>query len=657
MSAKFLVLCLSAAFLLLGNVVRSFRHARLFPTDMVPRRSDLLLALSVAQLVNFVIPLRLGDILRIIVLASRYRIASAYVVATVAVERISDIIFVAVAGAITIIVVAYNVLRSWGSASVLVLLATLLVVAALGTAYSPRMRRAIWLISGVFNERIQLWCADFTWNIATLIKSRVLFSLGFVLDTILMWGFYLTSYALFAHAMKLSTVAVSFAMLDLPQRPVIFQIFGSGIGQSGFILLAVVSGSIALVLLYGLLNVNHPLVRMIQQLRKTSSILAEQSPVFPRASYQSLKDYEVFLDATFSGAQNIVTKMGTLGLGDAVVRRILPGGSDAVAAVVEERGQLLIRKCADGSAGRKLAEQAKWLRDYAMLLPLTPVQDERQIKDLFVYDMPYRPSAQDFFNIIHSQPLEQSQVVLAEVVDRMALFHQKTTKGEASIELVTTYLNDKVATNARAIVDFARSLFPDGHYSVNGHEFSLSEWDCLIDPGWLGQQVKNRQTASIHGDLTIENIIVDPAFSGGWYLIDPNAGNIFDSPLIDWAKLMQSLNLGYEIFNRGYNAVVDGQNIRLSFSRSALYARLHTYYYTLLKERFGAASVREIAFHEMVNYLRLTPYKIRNTPQKAATFLACTSILLRQYTTLEQTHNIIRPDHAPLYASNSESNL
>ena len=41
--------------------------------------------------------------------------------------------------------------------------------------------------------------------------------------------------------------------------------------------------------------------------------------------------------------------------------------------------------------------------------------------------------------------------------------------------------------------------------------------------------------------------------------------------------------------------------------------------------------MREIAFHELVNYLRLTPYKIRHDPHKALTFFACVSILLRRY--------------------------
>ena len=41
--------------------------------------------------------------------------------------------------------------------------------------------------------------------------------------------------------------------------------------------------------------------------------------------------------------------------------------------------------------------------------------------------------------------------------------------------------------------------------------------------------------------------------------------------------------------------------------------------------------MREIAFHELVNYLRLLPYKIRNEPAQGLTFFVCTSLLLRRY--------------------------
>jgi hypothetical protein len=41
--------------------------------------------------------------------------------------------------------------------------------------------------------------------------------------------------------------------------------------------------------------------------------------------------------------------------------------------------------------------------------------------------------------------------------------------------------------------------------------------------------------------------------------------------------------------------------------------------------------LREVYFHELVNYLRLTPYKIRQSAQRGLAFFACTSLLLREY--------------------------
>ena len=41
--------------------------------------------------------------------------------------------------------------------------------------------------------------------------------------------------------------------------------------------------------------------------------------------------------------------------------------------------------------------------------------------------------------------------------------------------------------------------------------------------------------------------------------------------------------------------------------------------------------MREVAFHEIVNYLRLLPYRLRYAPGQGLTFFACTSLLLRRY--------------------------
>ena len=45
----------------------------------------------------------------------------------------------------------------------------------------------------------------------------------------------------------------------------------------------------------------------------------------------------------------------------------------------------------------------------------------------------------------------------------------------------------------------------------------------------------------------------------------------------------------------------------------------------------GERAMREVAFHEIVNFLRLTPYRRRSSSQQGVTFFACTSMLLRRY--------------------------
>jgi hypothetical protein len=315
---------------------------------------------------------------------------------------------------------------------------------------------------------------------------------------------------------------------------------------------------------------------------------------------------------------------------DVIVHRILPGGSDAVTAVVEVRGALSIRKLATADAGRKLGVQVSWLREHASSLPLPEVLAAESYGERYHYDMPYTLAARDFYDVIHTSPIENSKNVLTEIVDEMTAFHHRHRKKAASQAVVDDYLDRKVQANVREVLAFARGLV-EQEYSINGEEYRLSDWDCLLNMDWLRQQVHTLDMSVIHGDLTIENIIVSPRHERRWYLIDPNPVNILDTPLIDWAKLMQSLNLGYEAMSRGGAVTASGNALRLVLARSNAYAELHDHLSTLLCARVGADGMREIAFHELVNYLRLLPYKIRNTPAQGLTFFACTSLLLRTY--------------------------
>ena len=161
----------------------------------------------------------------------------------------------------------------------------------------------------------------------------------------------------------------------------------------------------------------------------------------------------------------------------------------------------------------------------------------------------------------------------------------------------------------------------------------MADWAPLLDRDWLLGQFTATGTAAIHGDLTFENIIICPDRAPGWYLIDPNPANCFNSPLIDWAKLMQSLHLGYETLARGAPARISGDAVTLMLAQSSVYAQLHACYRSLLAQKFDARTLHEIELHEIVNYLRLIPYKIRNQPGRAMSFFACASLLLRRFET------------------------
>lgn len=610
-----------------AHFLRSHRHSLLFADGCIRSRFDLLLGLSVSYLVNLLVPLRLGEVLRIAVIAARYRLRPGYVAMTVVAERLSDLAILAV---VAMLLGSGRTLQAQTC-----IVAALSVALAIGFAVavhrSHRARRLLWLLSAPLNERIRLALADFAWNLAELLVRREMLRPRYLLATAAMWAMYFVAYALFAAALGVPVGRVLAVLFDAPLQPLLGQALQAGgealavplIGFAGAPLLAVVG--------YGVSAHTPQIVRMVQLLRRAGLGPLGMAQPLTGQRFRDKDSYDNFLRATFAGDNSRWAQFGAFGLAGGTVHKMLPGGSDALTAVVEIDGRLAIRKCASGPAGAKLRRQREWLERSGADLPLAELLDERQHDGVYSFDMRFRLSARDFYDVIHTQPLPRSQQVLLQVADRLHAFHRRHATGIAAQATVDAYLQSKAIDNARQIVDFARLLLDGDSFRLNGEDYALSEWDCLLDIDWLRAQVVRRETARIHGDLTVENIIVCPELDAGWYIIDPNPENVFDTPLIDWAKTMQSLNLGYEALLRGQQSRLVGRDIHLALARSTAYAQLHRVLQAEIVQRLGEDALREIAFHELINYLRLTPYKIRNTPEKAMTFFACTALLLRRY--------------------------
>jgi hypothetical protein len=121
------------------------------------------------------------------------------------------------------------------------------------------------------------------------------------------------------------------------------------------------------------------------------------------------------------------------------------------------------------------------------------------------------------------------------------------------------------------------------------------------------------------------------ASAQSWFLIDPNPVNGFQSPFIDFAKLMQSLHLGYEAVHRDPRASFADARLSVSLHRSSQYDVLFAHVTQDLRARFGEAGLQQILLHEMINYLRLIPYQLRRSRMAGLAFFACLCILIQNY--------------------------
>ena len=624
-----LVLLAASVLLLLAHIARSLRWALLLKPHRFQRFS-LLMGLALGYAANTLIPFRLGEVLRAFYVSQQERIRFSYVAASVVTERIADLAVVGLVGGILALIGgAFDVALT---AAAMLIIAALLVAFGFACRVSKRARRTVWWVASIFSDKVRFGIVDAVWSFGEMIRGGVLFRWRFLLSTVLMWILYAGSYMLFGRVVGEVLGETLYALLGTPLTPLATSLFSGGFGSRDWLLLLFNALPLLAVIVYGFARQRTTIIRLLAAVREYGGVPNTDVPVRSRERFKREGEYEYFLASLFSGDDHTVAGFGLRAVEDGTVHRLFNGGSDAITALVEVNEHLVIRKFALGAPADKLKVQSDWLTtNKGTGLSLVDVVDTRKEPGFFRYDMPLVVPATDFYDVIHTVPIDRSRAVLSEVTGQINRFHQHNGKGEAPDGVIRAYLDGKAIGNARKIIEFAETMLPSARYRINDVEHDLADWKRLTDPSWLSAQIRDHRIAAVHGDLTIENIIVSPTTPDGWYIIDPNPENVFDTPLIDWAKLMQSLHLGYEGLNRGVLCSLSDDAIRLSFTRSHAYSTLHEELERAIGERYGADGLREVYFHELINYLRLTPYKIRQDTLKGLTFFACTSILLKRY--------------------------
>ena len=620
---KALLFLLSVVLLMLGHAVKIRRWSRFIRIYEEPPTAALLRAMSLGYALNFVLPFRLGDLCRAWYAGRRMKNGVGLSLATVVVDRFLDVLAVALLFGGLWLAGVQRALVGASARFYLIAAAAVLLALVLTRVFSTDIKRVTMAVCSVFNDRIRLRCERFFWALINAFRDlrhvRLLPVLG---ETLLMWVLYIASYALLGLFLRrpgsdysLTEIVIllfSRSSLDLSALRSAWQ-GGGQIRDQLVLALYMLLPPVAL--FSAALSVRFrpapPAAREDAQYRKILPQLDE-------------RDQLSFLDEYFSARQpEVIRRFIALNQGVSIIADC-SSGSNASTILCMDKGLMFYRKYAFGADGEKLAEQLNWLRAHAGRLPLCEILHSESCADYCCYDMRYSSEAVGLFQYLHSHPAAAGERVLRTVLDTMEAELYGPTARPLDAGALDRYIETKVTANLERI-ETARELHEllgGETLLINHREYrNLPALRAMFEPAHLREIFSVDRCCDIHGDLTVENIICLGG-EDGFYLIDPNTGNLHDSRFLDYAKLLQSLHGGYEFMMKTSAVTASRAGVDFLCTRSAAYDALYAALQAWMEERFTPGELRSIYYHELVHWLRLLPYKLRKDPDLAPMFYA-----------------------------------
>lgn len=622
-------LLLSILLVLAGHAFRLLRWEQFVRIYERPQRGNMLRGMAGGYAVNTVLPFHLGDLFRAVFVGRRMKSGIGFALATVIMDRFLDVWFVALGFAVF-------ALAGQGGAGVhaaavyyLVLAVALAVALTVVVLLRDAIKRGCLAVCGIFNDTLKLDGMVFCWSLINTFKDLRRINLGrLALNTVVMWAAYLGSYGALA------------AALTATGRPMgLVEVFDMLFGRSAGDLRVVLPGgtldgapfaACGAVLAWFLV----PLVVMWLATRLPARVRGAVNQATAAApageSYLNLlpqadpQDRAAFLSQYF-GLQNKAWVERFLQMNrDITILQDFSAGSNATTMLCMDKTRTFYRKYAFGADGEKLAQQLHWLRAQQGKLPLCEILRTGEEPGCCWYDMAYDPQAVGMFRYLHSNPVEKSAAVLRQVLAALEENLYRPTAVPTDPAKIQQYIAGKVDGNLQKLREarVLHELMAAPTLWINGKEYqNLPQLDWLFAHDRLQALFADDPVATIHGDLTIENIICRTD-DKGWYLIDPNTGNLHESPFLDYGKLLQSLHGGYEFMMMTPRVTVQGNHIDFALTRSAAYDALLQTLMADLGSRYTPARLDSILMHEVIHWLRLMPYKLSRDRKRAAMFYA-----------------------------------
>lgn len=617
------MLLVAILFMCYAHYIRTIRWELFVKTYEKPKKRTLLQALSVGYVLNFFVPLKMGDLARAWIAGRKMKNGRGYALATVIVDRYLDVIVVG----LLMLFFSLSKFESRESARFYMILAVgVLIVTFLVYYFRGYVKKILKNIAAIFNPKIEIKLLRFFWSLIWSFKDifKKIDIMRLIIATLSMWIMYLISYYCFAVFMSGQGSNVNW--LD-----VFYMLFAeNSIHMGSMEILTVTSGKLGNQSFWMGIYLFAPVIVLflISFLLKTEinekGTEDEYLNLIPQLNE---KERLHFLETYFSDERRDYIENYLKINQNILIIRDFSAGSNATTMLCMSNGKNFFRKYAFGSDGDKLYQQIEWLVKYKNVIPLPEVIQYQKEGEFCYYDMPYDSRTVGLFEYAHSMPKENAWKIIQNAMELLEVSLYKVNLRKADEKTIEEYIESKLYQNLKKIMNakYLRKLMEYEEIIINGIPFkNLSYYLPYLSKEHLHEIFKNDMYSEIHGDLTIENIICTRNAKGedNFYIIDPNTGNVHDSSNLDYAKLLQSIHGGYEFLMATKTVELHENCINFIFTKSEAYTYLYDMLDAYMCKNFSKERIKSIYYHEIIHWLRLMPYKIEKNGKRVLLFYA-----------------------------------
>lgn len=614
-------------FICIAHLVRIFRWELFIDVYEKPNRKNLILAISCGYILNYFLPFKLGEFARAWCSGRKMKNGKVLGFSTVIIDRYLDVVFVG----IIFILLSYSGVGGGTSKRTALIYVemsiVLLAVALLIYMMRNAVKRVVRVVASIFNEHIESAFLQFAWALIWNFKDvlQKINKIKLILLTVCMWLGYLISYYFFACFLQLRGVETTWV-------DVFFMLFTQdGIkGSSGGVALyrsdAIAAHPFYMVAYMAFPTVILLILSLLLKQEKEEDIV-EEGNYLRLLPHIDAKERLDFLENYFSGENRVYVENYLKINQEISIIRDYSAGSNATTMLCMDGRSTFFRKYVFGENGEKLYQQVCWIEENRNGLALPEILRQEKTDLYCYYDMPYNSGSVGLFEYVHSMPLDRTWRLVSAVLESLESSIYQRSQSSSDKETIQQYVKLKVLKNVEKIKNAKRikNLQQYETIFINGIEYNnISYYEKYLTEEYL-QKIFEKDTYSvIHGDLTVENIICvrDDKGNDDFYIIDPNTGNIHNSPNLDYAKLLQSIHGGYEFLMATKDVKVEENRINFLFTRSSAYMELHELFREYMLDKLGEERTKSIYFHEIIHWLRLLPYKIEKDGKRALLFYA-----------------------------------